>query len=687
MHNRHVYRIEGVDCAVCAVRIQDALNRIDGIGSSQIDLMANRLEIVSDRAMDETLDAQVRFTVQQEEPHASLDLSKHKERTTGKRFGVPMRVLVSVLLLIIAGNLRSPWSFATYLLSYVISGHDVVLRALRNIFRGRLFDEQFLMTLATVGAIAIGEYAEAVAVMAFYQAGEWVQDLAVDRSRASIARLMDIRPAQATILIDGVHKNVPVEQVGVGDILLIRPGEKVPIDAVVRTGESELDTKALTGESVPSAVAPGDRIMSGCINGGGVLTAETVVRYEDSTVATILRLVEESGLRKARTERFITRFARYYTPIVVILASSIATVPPLLGLGSFSDWVYRALVFLVISCPCALVISVPLGFFGGIGGLARMGVLVKGSTYVQSLAEAHMVVFDKTGTLTEGTFSISDVRSVDERFTADEVLSLAASVEAHSTHPIARAIVLHHGPSIMPADHVEEIPGRGIRGVVGDRRIYVGIPKESADESGMHTVVSVYCDDEEIGRIAATDPVRLQADETTASLRKLGIGHLAIISGDHEKPVAAVARKLGITEYHARMLPQDKLAFVEESLKRRKAGKSLLFVGDGINDAPVLALSDVGISLGAIGSDAAIEASDVVIMTDDLSRIPDAIVHSRRTLSIVRQNIMFALGIKVVVMALGAAGIASMWLAVFADTGVALLAVLNSLRALRKVPE
>lgn len=697
MPERLTYSIQGIDCAVCAARIQDAINTIEGVGSTQIDLMANRLEITSDRTIDAQLDQQVRQTVLREEPHASVALLAGGN-TGGERKAikfdivVPLRILTALLLVWAARSWTgTPWAFLLYLLSYAASGYDVVYRAMRNIVRGNLFDEHFLMTVATMGAFAIGEYAEAVAVMAFYQAGEYMQDLAVDRSKASIARLMDIRPESATVVRDGVRLTLAPEEIMVGDVLLIKAGEKIPVDAVVISGNSTLDTKALTGESVPRAVSPGDALISGCINGSGVLHAEASVAYQDSTVATILRLVEESGMRKAKTERFITRFARYYTPIVVLLAAAIAIVPPLFGPDTFSVWFYRALVFLVISCPCALVISVPLGFFGGIGGMARMGVLAKGGNFIQAMAKARTIVFDKTGTLTKGSFTVSLIEPVAAGVSEDELLRLAAAIESHSTHPVAKAIVARYGKRVSEATDIEETPGMGVAGTVGHRHIRIGTEryvqpdvqagKTSQESAG--TTVQVSADGILLGSITVTDTVKPEGKEMVESLRTLGADKLVILSGDGARTVEGTAKDLGIETFHSRLLPQDKLAHVERLIGEQRDGGTVLFVGDGVNDAPVLARADVGLAMGGIGSDAAVEAADVVIMTDDLSKIPAAIRHSRRTMAIVRQNIVFALGVKVFVMALGALGFASMWLAVFADTGVALLAVMNSLRALR----
>lgn len=697
------YRIQGVDCPVCAVRIQDAIAALDGVGSAQIDLLNNKMEIMTDHAIDGDLDTLIAATVRKAEPGATIQSLDTPTRTGSESAGkthirfraliVPSRIVLSLVSLLAAFYTPAPYTLGFFLLSYLFAGYDVVYRAIRNMVRGNLFDENFLMTIATIGAFAIGEYAEAVAVMAFYQVGEYFQDLAVSRSRASISKLMDIKPVSATVIRNGAQFTIVPEEIVVGDTLLIRPGEKIPVDANVLSGSSSLDTKALTGESLPRNVGPGDALISGCVNGSGVLHARASYRYIDSTVATILRLVEESGLRKAKTERFITRFAKYYTPIVVLLAAMIAILPPLFGPDPFSMWLYRALVFLVISCPCALVISVPLGFFGGIGGLAKMGVLVKGGNYIQALARTGTIVFDKTGTLTRGLFSVTQVDiQPGTSYTAEDILMLASAVETHSTHPIAKAISEAYTETITAADNIQEDPGKGISGTVQGKTIRVGTEAYMQGVvaspfgfpiSGSGPSVIVAVDDAVVGRIQLADSIKQEAFPMVGALRKLGIVNLVMLSGDTNSSVSHTANELGIGEFYGQLLPQDKIARMELLLERKQTNSTVVFVGDGVNDAPVLARADVGVSMGAMGSDAAVEASDIVIMTDDLSRIPAAIGHARKTVAIVTQNIVFALAIKGVVMALGAAGIATMWLAVFADTGVALLAVLNSLRALK----
>jgi Cd2+/Zn2+-exporting ATPase len=702
MASERTYTIEGVDCAVCAARIEKAINSIEGVESSQIDLLHNKLRIRTDRMYDESIDESIFDTVAKEEPGTRvLSFSSAEtgtsESTPNKVFMVPLRLVATIALVLVSqAPFASRWFVALNFIAYMIVGFEIVAKALRNLLKGNVFDENFLMTLATVGAFAIGEYTEAIAVMAFYQVGEYFQDLAVDRSRRSIAKLMDIKPVVATVVRNGAQVTLDPAQIQVGELLLIKPGEKVPVDAQVVEGESRLDTSALTGESLPRDVKPGDDLISGSINGSGVIHAKATKRYEDSTVANILKLVEESSQRKAQTERFITRFAKYYTPIVVGLAVSLALLPPLFTGEAFSTWVYRALIFLVISCPCALVISVPLGFFGGIGGLARMGILVKGGNHIQTLARTSVVVFDKTGTITKGTFSVVDMQIADgTEYSTDHLVAVAKALESHSNHPIARAIAAYgteyrQSPNIH---HIQEVPGKGMEGLIDESKVLVGTadlmrlhnlsipPQLSTPVAGPSVLIAM--GDMVVGRMVLEDIPKQESGNTMEELRSLGVKRIVMLSGDETSVVASVATQVGMDEYHGKLLPQDKIQHVERMMEQKSGKESLLFVGDGINDAPVLARADIGASMGAIGSDAAVEASDMVIMGDGLSHIPRGIRHARKTMSIVTQNIVFALGVKALVMLLGIFGIASMWLAVFADTGVALLAVMNSLRALR----
>ena len=601
-------------------------------------------------------------------------------------------------LALFAAGWALPWGAArigAWVAAYVVAGGDVLWRAVRNILRGQVFDEHFLMAVASVGAMALGDFAEGAAVMLFYQVGEWFQDYAVGRTRRSIAALMDIRPDRARVLRGGEAVEVPPEAVAPGETLQVRPGERIPLDGTVLRGQSALDTSALTGESLPRAVAPGDVAPGGCVNLSGLLELRAEKPYGESTVARILELVEEAAGRKAKTEAFITAFARVYTPAVCLGALAVAILPPLVAGGAWGVWVYRALTFLVISCPCALVISVPLSFFGGIGAASRRGILLKGSTCVETLARVRTVVFDKTGTLTRGAFAVTAVH-LAPGFDRDNVLALAAAAEAASSHPLARAIVaaVPAASAGAAAADVHEVAGEGVSATVSGHRVLVGnahlmaangvaLPPQPADFPG--TAVHVACDGAYAGAILAQDQPKPDAAEAIAALRRVGIRQTVMLTGDAESPARAVAQALGIDRIYARLLPADKVAHVERLLAETRAASpkaTLAFVGDGINDAPVLARADLGVAMGALGSDAAIEAADVVLMDDKPSKLPQAIRIARGTMAIAWQNIVFAIGVKAVILALGALGLAGLWAAVFADVGVAFLAVLNALRAL-----
>ena len=584
--------------------------------------------------------------------------------------------------------------FGIFLVSFLIIGGDVIWKALRNIARGRIFDENFLMLIATVGAFVLQDYREGVAVMLFYQVGELFQSYAVNRSRKSISELMDIAPEFANVMRGGKLETVDPEEVEVGETIVVKPGEKIPLDGVVLEGTSFLDTSALTGESVPREVQPESSVLSGCINNTGVLTIEVTKEFEDSTVAKILDLVENASSRKANAENFITKFARYYTPVVVIAAVLLAVIPPLfLGMNSlevWSEWVRRALTFLVISCPCALVISIPLGFFGGIGGASKWGVLVKGSNYLEALAKAEVVVFDKTGTLTKGTFQVTEVHP--NGMSEEELLELTAYAEYHSNHPIATSIETAYGKEIQPErlGLVEEIAGHGIEAQIDGRTVYAGnaklmelkqIPFEPVHAVG--TIVYVAVEQQYAGYLLITDEVKEDAKEAIAKLKHLGIKKTVMLTGDRKSVAEQVANELGIDEVHSDLLPADKVEQMERLFAEKSKKGKLVFVGDGINDAPVLARADIGIAMGALGSDAAIEAADIVIMNDKPSRIATVMGISRKTLNIVIQNISLAFIVKFAALVLGAFGMATLWEAVFADVGVAVLAILNAIRALR----
>ena len=577
-----------------------------------------------------------------------------------------------------------------YLIPYGIIGWDVLWRAIRNIKNGQVFDENFLMSVATVGAFGCGEYPEAVAVMLFYQVGELFQSVAVDRSRKSISALMDIRPDYANIEQNGELVQVDPEEVSVGDVIVVKAGERVPLDGTVLEGTSSLDTAALTGESLPRDVQAGDEVVSGCVNLTGVLHVKVNKPFGESTVAKILDLVENSSSKKAKAENFITKFARYYTPAVVFAALALAALPPLLGMGPWLMWVQRALNFLVVSCPCALVISIPLSFFGGIGGASKQGILVKGGNYLEALAQAGIVVFDKTGTLTRGTFEVTAVHP--QQVGEGELLELAALAERFSDHPISRSIqaACQSAPDPNRVTDAKEIAGHGVQAVVDGKAVLAGnqklmdqfhIPFEDACHH-VGTIIHVAVDGVYMGHIVISDQVKEGAKETLRDLKAAGMRKTVMLTGDSQAVGQAVARQLGLDEVHAELLPGDKVDQVERLLQSKGPKEQLVFVGDGINDAPVLSRADIGVAMGAMGSDAAIEAADIVLMDDDLKKLPVAVRIARKTLRIVRENIVFALAVKFLVLILSALGKANMWWAVFADVGVSVIAILNSMRML-----
>lgn len=581
--------------------------------------------------------------------------------------------------------------FVIYLVPYIIIGYDIVFKAFRNISHGQVFDENFLMMIATFGAFGVGEYSEAVAVMLFYQVGELFQAYAVGKSRKSISDMMDICPEYANIETENGLEQIDPDDVEIGSIIVIKPGEKIPLDGVVVEGESFVDTAALTGESVPRKVSVGDEIISGCVNGSTTLKVETTKEFDDSTVAKILELVENASSKKAHVENFITRFAKYYTPVVTIGAVALAIIPPLFFGGQWSDWIQRACIFLVISCPCALVISVPLGFFGGIGAASRIGILVKGSNYLEALAEMSTIVFDKTGTLTKGEFKVSGINAAG--CSEKELLEIAAYSESYSTHPIAESIKNAYGEKIDTSklQNVEEIAGHGIHAQFMEKDVYVGNEKLMNRQNisykkcyAIGTIIYVAIDGKFAGALVISDEIKDGAKEAIADMKHVGVKKTVMLSGDQKEIVEKVANELGIDEYHAQLLPADKVNRVEKLLEQKNEKNKVAFVGDGINDAPVLTRADIGIAMGSMGSDAAIEAADVVLMDDDVTKIASVVKISRKTLSIVKQNIVFALGVKALVLILGAFGVANMWEAVFADVGVSVIAILNSMRTLKE---
>ena len=609
-----------------------------------------------------------------------------KQKKTLLRIGLAALLLAGAALLPVEGL----WKALAYAMPWLVIGWDVLWDALRGIAHGQVFDEKFLMAIATIGAFAIGEYPEAAAVMLFYQIGEWFQSVAVGRSRKSIAALMDIRPEYAVVLREGEEQEVDPEEVAIGETILLRPGERVPLDGSVLEGSGSLNTAALTGESLPVDVGPGDRVISGSINLTGLLRVRVESAYEDSTVSRILELVENSAEKKAKVESFITRFARWYTPCVVIGALLLGLIPPLF-VGNWGEWIHRALIFLVVSCPCALVVSVPLSFFGGIGGASRAGILIKGANDLEALASVDTVAFDKTGTLTQGSFQVDAVHP--REMEADALLDIAAAAESHSTHPVAESIVKAHGGHIDPArlGEIKELAGLGLQAEVDGETFYVGngklMDQVGADWHECHlpgTVVHIARGKEYLGHIVINDTLKPDAASAMAALKELGVKRTVLLSGDRQRVAEAVAKDLGLDEVRAELLPEQK---VEEVEKLLESGAKLAFVGDGINDAPVLARADVGIAMGALGSDAAIESADVVLMDDKPSRIALAVKIARKTMGIVRQNIAFALGVKFIILILGALGIADLWLAVFGDVGVLILAILNAMRCLLPVKE
>lgn len=611
---------------------------------------------------------------------------------TRKQKRLLTRIIVAAVLFLCGNLIPLPeWAeMGVFLICYAVAGWDIVWKAITNILHGQVFDENFLMTIATVGALILGEHSEGVAVMLFYQVGEWFQSYAVSKSRKSITSLMDIRPDYANIERDGKLVQVDPDEVKIGDTIIVKPGERVPLDGKIIKGISALDTSALTGESMPREVEPGMDVISGCINQTGILTIETTKEFGESTVAKILDLVENASDKKGKTENFISRFARYYTPIVVFAALALAILPPLFLQQSFSIWIYRALTFLVISCPCALVISIPLSFFGGIGGSSKIGVLVKGSNYLESLAHAEIVVFDKTGTLTKGSFAVSEIHAVDMK--DSQLLEMAAYAEDYSNHPISLSIKTAYGKKIDSSriTDVQEIAGHGVQTVIDGKKVLAGNAKlmerehiKYASSSSVGTVVYLACNGTYAGCIVIEDEIKADAAAAIKNLKSSGIRRTVMLTGDADAVGKKVAGRLGLDRAYTELLPADKVDRVEDLLKEKSEKGKLVFVGDGINDAPVLARADVGIAMGGLGSDAAIEAADVVLMTDEPSKIAAVMRIARKTIRIANQNIVFALGIKFLVLILGALGRANMWAAVFADVGVSIIAILNAIRAMR----
>lgn len=739
-------KLDGLSCANCAAKIEERSAKIPGLSNVIVDISRSKLIAYTEKKDKETFVDEVKKIVNALEPHVKVSLETGRERRTelvtlpvcttgccdgdshdhghghdhghhhekgtddhGHSHDVTFKIeqgkkvtfthdkptlirLFASLALLVVGILTeaTPWlSIASLLTAYALSGYKVLNKSFKNIMRGQIFDENFLMSIATIGAIAIREYPEAVAVMIFYEIGEYFQNFAVTRSKNAISALMDIRPDSATVFRNGAYVTVDPMEVNVGETIIVKPGERIPLDGVVLEGKALIDTAALTGESVPVSASEGVNVLSGSVVKDGLLKIKVESYFEESTVSRILDLVENATANKAHAEFFITRFAKYYTPFVVFAAIALATIPPfLLGMGAFSDWLYNGLVFLVISCPCALVVSVPLTFFSGIGNASKNGILIKGSNYLEALSTVDTVVFDKTGTLTEGVFEVSNLILAKESLSIEDIKKHAAMAELHSNHPIAKSIVSYYGKAIDENEILdyEEISGHGTRLKTADGITLIGNKKwmmennvQIATIDSLHTLLYLAHNGEYLGAFEIRDKVKADASSAIKGLKAMGV-HTVMLTGDRQNAAQSVADTLGIDEFKSELLPQDKYTLVQSLIDQNQ---KVAFVGDGINDAPVLAGATVGISMGSIGSDAAIEASDVVLMTDEPSKILKSIEISKRTRRIVTQNIAFALGVKFAIMGLSTIGLSSMWMAIFADVGVSLLAVLNAMRAMR----
>lgn len=687
-----VYYLEGLDCPNCAMKIEDRVNKLSGVDNATMIFVNKKLEV--EYSIDkEKLDEKVKAIVNKLEPDVIVKNAGEEVKPQKVSFTPEIiRIGIAFALLVVSFITSGILSAAFAVLSYVLAGYDIVINAVRNIIRREAFDESLLMTIATVGAIAIGEFSEGAAVMVFFQIGELFQNIAVEKSRKSITSLMKIKPEYVTLVSDGEEKTVSPESVKIGDVFSVKPGERIACDGIIVKGSSALDTAAVTGESVLRDVSVNDSVISGCVNVNGKIEVECTAEYKDSCISKILQMVEDASSRKAKSEKFITKFARVYTPIVVLAALLIVILPTLVfGFDEFSQWLYRGLVFLVISCPCALVISVPLSFFAGIGGAAASGILIKGAFAIENIAKINTAAFDKTGTITKGNFAVKEIKLFDD-LSEDEILKISSAIERNSTHPIARSIVDECGKknfSEFPCvEEYTEYAGKGAGGRIGADTVIVGNEKlmrefgiEISTENSFAT--SVFCAVNGVlkGEIALEDEIKETSHNALKKLRNIGVKRLVMLTGDKNETAQKVASALEIDEYKSELMPQDKVE-VLRSLKNDNG--MVAFCGDGINDAPVLATADVGFAMGGLGSDIAIEAADAVIMNDSLEGIANAMKISKRTMSIVKQNIVFALGVKFIVMILGAFGMASMWAAVFADVGVSVIAVLNALRAMKK---
>ena len=724
--------LSGLDCANCANKIEDRVNRLELVEEANLNFSTSQLTVlIKESALKTDVITEIKRIVKQLEPHVVVEervstqvvhkssccggsCSSHTESHHGQAghshehshktldnessskvfsFIKENAWLLLGVIIFLAIHTFKPVGIlevVLYGVSYLLIGGKVLLTAFRNITRGEIFDENFLMMVATVGAFAIGEYPEAIAVMLFYEIGELFQSYAVNRSRKSISSLLDIRADHANLVTESGTKEVAPEAVSIGDLIVIKPGERVPLDGEIIEGECYLDTSALTGESIPRLVSVGEEILAGCINTNALVKVRVTKVAGESTVARILELVENASSKKAQTEKFITKFARVYTPIVVLLAVLIAIIPPFVFQVNFSTWLYRALSFLVVSCPCALVVSIPLGFFAGLGGASKQGVLVKGGNYLEALNHVETVVFDKTGTLTKGVFKVSQIKPVN--MNEAEFIELAAYAESQSTHPIAKSIVDAYTQVIDTTvlSQYEEIAGHGIKVFVGDKEVLIGNVKlmqranlNVAEVDAIGTIIHMVVNQQYVGYMVIADEIKENSKAAIAKLKQLGVSKVVMLTGDHEGVAKKVAAELGVDEVYAGLLPHQKVEHVEEILAHKTKDKNVVFVGDGMNDAPVLARADIGVAMGGIGSDAAIEAADVVLMEDDPMALVKAINKAKQTSTILYQNIIFALGVKILVMILVACGLATMWAAVFADVGVTILAVMNSTRALK----
>ncbi len=698
MNNQKEYILQGLACASCAGKIETSVKKIHGVKEASLDFVSCNLKLeLKSPDLQENIEQEIKRIVNNLEPHVQVvdrGANDNKAQVNEKNSinkGRLIKLGGGMLLYLVALlDLFNPSvNLGLFVASYFLIGGEIVLQAVKNIGRGQVFDENFLMTLATIGAFAIQEYPEAVGVMLFYQIGELLQDRAVDNSRNSIQKLLNIKPDVAWVKREGDFAKVTPEEVEVGDIIMVKPGERVPLDGEVIQGSSFLDTSALTGESVPRRATVGDNICSGYINTSSVLYLNVTNNFSNSSISKILRLMEEASRKKAPTEKFITKFARYYTPAVVLIALGVALLPPVLLQESFAKWIYRSLIFLVVSCPCALVISIPLSYFGGIGKAAKQGILVKGGSYLETLNSVKTIVFDKTGTLTKGAFQVISV-TPEPDITEEQLLEYAALVESYSNHPIAQAILRSCNKQLdsTQIDNLEELPGLGVKGTWQGKQILAGNMKllEMSGINGKEpqlvgTAVHVALDNKYLGHIVIADSLKEDSVSAVAKLKELG-HKIIILSGDKQQAAEEIGSKLQVDQVYAELLPQDKVTMVVRLIQSQDKGK-LIFVGDGINDAPALARADIGISMGGVGSDAAVEASDIVLMNDEPSKLVELFNTAGMTRKIVWQNIYFSLGVKAAVMLLGAGGMATMWEAVFADVGVALLAVLNSMRIIK----